>query len=688
MNKDTAGKTLLTIGGGGKTTGLDWKKLTAHVTTTDLPTKSYAATRVTLMKNAAGLDFGATYDKAKEIVADDVYEFSVDKDNTSVYADGYRFKDNKTASYAATDGSHPEAWGGRSEMGRTAEGNVLTVTGGTITDTAYGGTSRKGAAKQNRLVMRGGSAQNLVGGFGASASDNTVDVFGGTIGGDVYGGRAINGAAERNTVNLRGGVTIGGTIHGGAGTSSAGNTLAVHSFGAQAKDFANVQNLHFYLPAGTTAAEKRSMLTLTNTGETNIKGLHLGVGIAGDAKVFKKGDAISLLKVGGKLTTDAELKNTGKDTMKATQGGILDYTLGIAKRGENELIATVKNVDVNDRSKSPVETRVAASAMINAGADLLTNAGMAAAVEAASGAISAATVGASSASGETNTESNHTAMGIAATEMGSSNAAATSGFQPWAAQGGSAMRIHSGSYVDAKGWNLNVGFARMNEVNDAVLTYGPFVEYGRSTYDSYLDDGTHGSGKMSYIGGGVMAKMEQQSGTYVEGSLRVGRVKSDYTGSDDAASMSYDNSNTYYAGHIGVGHAWKRAGGDKIEGYAKYFYSHQEGNTTKLRSGAAFDFGGVDSHRLRIGARYAHADSANSEVYAGLAYEYEFSGDATASYQGYSTPSPSLGGCTGILELGYRFAPKDGRVSYGVNLMGMTGQREGIAGGAQVTWAF
>lgn len=690
VNKDTAGKTLLTIGGGGKTTGLDWKKLTAHVTTTDLPTKSYAATRVTLMKNAAGLDFGATYDKAKEIVADDVYEFSVDRasDGKSVYADGYRFKDNKTASYAATDGSHTEAWGGRSELGKTAEGNVLTVTGGTITDTAYGGTSRKGAAKQNRLIMRGGSAQNLVGGFGASASDNTVDVFGGKIGGDVYGGRAINGAAERNTVNLHGGVTIGGTIHGGAGTSSAGNTLAVHSFGAQAKDFANVQNLHFYLPAGTTAAEKRSMLTLTNTGETNIKGLHLGVGIAGDAKVFKKGDAISLLKVGGKLTTDAELKNTGKDTMKATQGGILDYTLGIAKRGENELIATVKNVDVNDRSKSPVETRVAASAMINAGADLLTNAGMAAAVEAASGAISAATVGASSASGETNTESNHTAMGSAATEMGSSNAAATSGFQPWAAQGGSAMRIHSGSYVDAKGWNLNVGFARMNEVNDAVLTYGPFVEYGRSTYDSYLDDGTHGSGKMSYIGGGVMAKMEQQSGTYVEGSLRVGRVKSDYTGSDDAASMSYDNSNTYYAGHIGVGHAWKRAGGDKIEGYAKYFYSHQEGNTTKLRSGAAFDFGGVDSHRLRVGARYAHADSANSEIYAGLAYEYEFNGDATAIYQGYSTPSPSLGGGTGILELGYRFAPKDGRVSYGVNLMGMTGQREGVAGGVQINWAF
>ena len=689
VNKDTVGKTLLTLNGGAATSGLDWKKLTAQVGTTDLPTKSYAATRVTLMANEQGIEF-TNYDKAKELVAGEAYEFSVDRasDGKSVYADGYRFKDNKTASYAASDGTHDLAWGGRSEQGHAAEGNVLTVTGGTITDTAYGGTSRKGAAKQNRLVMRGGTAQNLVGGFGASASDNAVDIFGGSVGGDVYGGRATGGAASGNTVNLYGGVKIGGTIHGGAGTSSVGNTLAVHSFGAQAKDFDGVQNLHFYLPAGTTAAEKRSMLTLTNTGETNIKGLHLGVGIAGDAKAFRPGDAVSLLKVGGTLTTDDALKNVGKDTMKASQGAVLDYTLSLAKRGENELIATVEKVEMNARSKSPVETRVAASALLNAGADLLSHVGYTAAAEAAA-VISAGTAPApSSVEGVRNTNAGLAAAGTAASAGANASAAGSGAFQLWAAQGGSNIRVHSGSHVDAKGWNLNVGFARANKMGDATLTYGPFVEYGRGTYDSYLDDGTHGSGKMSYIGGGMMAKLTHENGRYVEGSVHVGRVRSDYTGSGDAAALSYDNSNTYCAGHVGFGQEWKLAGGDRIEGYAKYFYSHQGGSTTKLRSGAEFDFGGVDSHRLRVGARYTHADSANSEVYAGLAYEYEFNGDATAIYQGYSTPSPSLGGGTGILELGYRFAPKDGRVSYGVNLMGMTGQREGIAGGAQVTWAF
>ena len=693
VNRDTAGKTLLTVNGGAATTGLDWAKLTTEITTADLPTKSYGATRVTLMDNANGIDFGTTYDRAKEVVADDVYEFSVDKNNTSVYADGYRFKDNTAATYADSDNAHESAWGGRSELGKTAEGNVLTVTGGTITDTAYGGTSRRGKAQNNRLVMRGGDVQTLKGGFGESASGNTVDVFGGTVRGDVYGGHATAGDAASNTVNLLAPVTVGGTIHGGkASAASTNNTIAVHAFGTTAKDIDNVQNLHFYLPAGTTPSETRTMLTLTNAPAVkDISTLNLGVAaVAADARALRPGDAVSLLKTNGTLTTAAQLRNTGNARMMtASHGGILDYTLGLAKRGENELVATVERVDVNSRSKSPVETRAAATAMINMGADFLTNAGMAAAADAASHVISSAAVpAASSGEGTKNTEDGFSAVDASAAAGANAAADVSGAFQPWAAQGGSAMRIHSGSYVDAKGWNLNVGFARTNEAKGAKLTYGPFVEYGRGTYDSYLDDGTHGDGSMHYIGAGVMAKLTQESGTYVEGSLRAGRISRDYAGSGDAAELSYDDASTYFAGHIGVGQEWQLTGGDKIEGYAKYFYSHQAGNTTRLRSGADLEFGAVASHRLRVGARYTHAAGSGSEVFAGLGYEYEFDGDATAMYQGYATPSPSLHGGTALLELGYRFAPKDGRVSYGVNLMGTKGKRDGIAGGVQVNWAF
>ena len=696
-NRDMVGRTLLTVNGGAATTGLDWQKLTADVTMDSIGAKSYEATRVTLMANDKGIDFGTGYHGAKELSAPDGYEIGIDTDThagngKAVYADGYRFKGNTAATYGASDSAHEFAWGGRSELGKTAEDNVLTVTGGTITDTAYGGTSRRGKAQNNKLVMRGGEAQTLKGGFGESASGNTVDVFGGTVRGDVYGGHATAGDAAGNTVNLLAPVTVGGTIHGGmASGASTNNTLAVHSFGAKAKDIDNVQNLHFYLPAGTTSAETRTMLTLTNAPVVkDISTLNLGVAaVAADARALRPGDAVSLLKTNGTLTTAAQLRNTGNArTMSASHGGILDYTLSLAKRGENELIATVETVTVNDRSKSPVETCAAATAAINAGADLLTNMGMAAAADAA-GTISAQTLPTASEQSVVNEDSSfevdeESSVADPADEVG----ADTGKYQLWAAQGGSNMRINSGSYVDAKGWNLNVGFARENKVNDATLMYGPFVEYGRSSYDSYLDDGTHGSGKVSYIGGGVMAKLTQESGSYIEGSLCAGRLSRDYTGSGDAADLSYDDSSTYFAGHIGLGQEWKLAGGDKIEGYAKYFYSHQGGNTTTLRSGAELDFGDVNSHRLRVGARYTHADSARSEVYAGLAYEYEFDGGATATYQGYATPSPSIGGGTGILELGYRFAPKSGSVSYGVNLMGMQGKRDGIAGSVQVNWAF
>ena len=41
-----------------------------------------------------------------------------------------------------------------------------------------------------------------------------------------------------------------------------------------------------------------------------------------------------------------------------------------------------------------------------------------------------------------------------------------------------------------------------------------------------------------------------------------------------------------------------------------------------------------------------------------------------------------------MLELGYRFAPKDSRLSYQLHLTGWQGKREGMTGGAQLNYAF
>lgn len=169
--------------------------------------------------------------------------------------------------------------------------------------------------------------------------------------------------------------------------------------------------------------------------------------------------------------------------------------------------------------------------------------------------------------------------------------------------------------------------------------------------------------------------------------MRGGRATSDYQlhGSSDA---NYDGSNTYYGIHLGIGKTVELRKDAAIDAYARYFRSHQNGMSVKLSSGDDYDFASVDSHRLRLGFRYSQKDQQQGECYTGLAWEYEFDGEARASIGGDAAPSPSLKGSSTMLELGYRFMPENSRVSYDLHLNGWQGKRKGITGGASVKWAF
>ena len=626
-----------------------------------------------------------------------------------------------------------------------------TIGNATHAADVIGGRSATGAAVENHVLLGAAEPGatptaptlkgNVTGGYGATATDNTVEILAGTLDGSVYGGYATTAgtqattgvpptaevsALRNNKVTLRDGVivtgnvygayaaadasnmtaatdsntidlykaVIDGTIYGGmahaAGhdvVSGKNNTLAVHARGAKADDFVGVQNLHFYVPAGTTAADQETMLTLDNVaapaapaaGAPTTKDLshvNVGVKLAGNRPSLKVGDAVSLMKVyegntidaghAVAITSDTPLVN--KTT--GMQGVSLRYNFDLLTREaeagsgkNNELYATVTSASVNPDTKSLVETRAASLAFLTSGSDLLTDAAMTAAMEVAATPASESQAGRARVDG------------------------APKEYRMWAVQNVSSMRLNSGSHVDAKGWGLNLGFAKQRVSGRNTLTYGPFVEYGKGSYDSYLDDGLHGSGNMDYLGVGVMAKSQSENGAYVEGSVRVGRVKSDYAGTIDNTHTTYDSSSTYYAGHLGVGQEKQLKNGNTIDTYAKYFFTHQGGDTAKLSTGEVYDFDAADSHRIRFGTRYT-SKKGDASFYTGLAYEYEFGNDIAASFEGYNTPSPSLTGGTGILELGYRFTPQNGRATYGIQLMGMTGKRRGISGGVQMHWAF
>ena len=543
------------------------------------------------------------------------------------------------------DGTAHTVYGGDATTGDAVRNNV-TITGGTVTDNIYGGKSLSGAANDNTVdigavhIQNGAANKAVVGGYASAVTDhNTIHLRGTEIDGIVLGGTIPDPASP---LGMK------------ANPNGKGNTLAIHAAGTKIADFAGVQNLRFYVPEERTAADTTPMLTLTANADKDIRGLSIGVGIAGEHSVLAKGDTISLLKIaaGHTLTTDADLRND----VTGMQGVSMRYRFGLEKQGNDELVATVRDTELNPQTKSLVETRVAAAALINGGADLLAEGGMNAAVHAASA------------------DKLRSALGVK-----------NGDFALWAAQSGSALRLNSGSHIDAKGWNLNLGFARQKTAAHNTLTYGPFIEYGRGSYDSYLDDGTHGDGTVSYVGAGVMAKAKTSGGSYVEGSVRVGRAKSDDMSNIAGQRTGYDMSSTYYGAHIGVGQEKQTAGGT-LDTYAKYFYTHQSGGSERLTTGETYDFDDVDSSRLRIGTRWTKKTLAG-EFYTGLAYEYEFGSDARASYAGYGTPTPTLKGSTGLFELGYRFARPDSNVSYGVNLTGMMGKRRGITGSMQVNWA-
>ena len=551
--------------------------------------------------------------------------------------------------------------GGSAGMGDATD-NVLNINAN-VTGDVYGARAHHASLRNTVNIKDGVTVTgNVTGGACLNANENTINIGrGSTVTGNVIGG---NGSVENknNIINLKGG-TVTGDIIGGAGASADNNTLAVYhdeAHTSQAHDFDKIKNLHFYL--GESIANENPTLLQLGVANKDIRGVDVGVGVMGLAHGLKVNDVISLMKVnGGTLTTDADgvvppAPATLINHVEAMHGVSLLYGFDLMKRGSGELIATVTKAAISDQAKSFVETRAGMTDFINRGADLLTTSGM------------------------------------SAIRQGAESDKEKGKYDLWAVMSRGSMSVESGSQIDTTGWNLSLGWAKELRKKDAAIVVSPFIEYGKGSYDSHLDDGTHGSGKLSYLGAGVLARMEKKDGLWLQGALHAGRAKSDYTGSISAGTVSnYDSSDTYVAAELSVGKTMKLKGGDKLDTSLRYLWSYQSGGDVAIKTGKyndVYDFAAVNSHRLRLGTRYSHKESEGNELYAGLYWEYEFSGKACASFMGYEAPSPSLRGGSALLELGWRFQPKDSRVSYDLNLSGWQGKREGVTGSAHVNWAF
>ncbi|WP_455655086.1 autotransporter domain-containing protein [Phascolarctobacterium sp.] len=547
----------------------------------------------------------------------------------------------------------------------TGDGVLVIGNGWTTNATILAGASGDGdsAVENGTLIVDGNHAGNLYGGFSNGSgivSGNNVDISGGTISGMVYGGWSDGaGKVAGNSITISGNPAFGKdtVLYGGYSGKGdvSGNILNIKAQGVQVANVEKFASYNFSLPG--EGPSNVAFLTLTDNSSTDLSGSKVAMQgwLDGAANISNNDTMVLLANTNGTITTDVKTELQSGEIMQGVSV-VYDYTTKMSDDNK-QVLAEFTNGRANAESKSPVETQLAATAFINSGADLL-----------AGSVISGA-----------------------ATAAGGGNA------EMFGAMSGGSMRYKSGSHADVHGYNmaLGVGKAIINKAGQ--LTFGPFVEYGYGNYTSHLDSGVRGDGNTKYYGIGMLARQDNTSGVYYEGSLRYGRMDADYSSNDMSGSLGkvytqYDSSSAYYGAHLGIGKVTELDDSAKADIYAKLLYTHQRGDSVTLQgqgAGEEYDFDAVDSTRARVGARVSKAYGSRSSGYVGVAYEYEFDGEARATVKGFSTPSPSIKGSSGMLELGYILQPKAANdPAINIGLQGWGGKKQGFTGNVNFVWTF
>lgn len=219
----------------------------------------------------------------------------------------------------------------------------------------------------------------------------------------------------------------------------------------------------------------------------------------------------------------------------------------------------------------------------------------------------------------------------------------TDGTEPFVTVGGGRNRYDTGSHITTNMWRSQVGLSVKRTIESGhTLTYGPFFEYGTGSYRIY--DNTRGDGSIDYKGGGFFVKESKSNGIYAEASVRIGRAANtadQLLRSETGAVYSYGTNSLYHGFHVGVGREVNFQSGNSYDWYMRFFQSHL--NEASFKAGGEYDIDGMTSSILRIGSRFGHT-VANTKYFAGLAYEYEFDGEAFGWADGGRIRSASLRG--------------------------------------------
>ena len=548
-------------------------------------------------------------------------------------------------------------YGGRADStDGSAHHNTVNISGNAeVTGNVYGGLSYSDEAHHNTVNISGGTigsdklSADVYGGCASgSANDNTVNISGGTVTGNVYGGLSTSGSANDNEIIISGDADItNANLYGSYSASGTGNTLTIDGWSGSTNSVQNFNDIAF---KNINWNNGGSILTITNQrystsdlANTTIDTIH----IAGGSKI----------NVGESMTLIECENNTN---LGLTEGNVTDtFTAGVAREGlgstsvyGNVVTFKVNSIKLSSQAVSAAQTRAASAAFVNQGTDLISD--------------------------SLDTISRDDNYGV----------------KTFAAVHGNRSKYDVADDIKINGWSTIVGVGNADKFdNGSEFSWGVFYENGSGnyrTYNSFNNEFFRGDGSMVYNGGGIAARYENKNGVYTEGSLRAGMLKNELDNAmrDVNGSYGYETESAYYGAHIGVGKIISLSDSSDLDIYGKFFHTYTEGDSVTIADDK-FDFDSITSDRLRVGARITSNKENKFSTYYGLAYEYEFNGDADMTAQGLRADTQSLQGSSVMAEVGFNYQPTpDSPWSFDLNMRGYAGERQGGSFNVQATYTF
>ena len=552
-----------------------------------------------------------------------------------------------------------------------AESNTLTINGGDFYELdkiCASVVNYNGSANSNILNINDGTFKGDV--YGAyvryfdsdrdnscSANDNTLNINGGTFEGNIYGAYLEDGSNElsndNNVVKVSGNVDVSnanifGIFDEDGIVNGINNRLVVDSWTGKVNSISNFDKIEFeninWNNEGTVLnIAKVDDSNLENTG-IDLKSLNINGG-----QTINTGDYMNL------VAGDKSLEGISVDSEShKVDAGVATVVTGKYNFADDnkEIQFVVENVELQSQTDLVAENRAVAAAFINQGTDLIND-----------------------------------SLDVLSRD-------GKYGIKTFAAVHGNRSEYDVNSDLKINGWSSIVGVGNEKDIGNGDFSWGVFYENGSGnyrTYNEFNNEFFRGDGSLVYNGGGIAARFEQDNGVYTEGSLRAGMLKSEMTDAlkDGAGnSYGYKSESTYYGAHIGAGKIISLDEDTDLDVYGKFFHTYTDGDSFAV-AGDKFEFDSITSDRLRIGARLTTNKENKFSTYYGLAYEYEFNGDADMRVQNMSAPEQSLQGSSYLAEIGMNYKPgSESPWSFDLNMRGYAGQREGASFNLQANYSF